>query len=229
MRYIDITGQRFGQLQVETVAGRNAQGNRLWHCRCTCGRQVIVSGTYLRQGRKQSCGHCGSPRVIDLTGQHFGRLVVLKRSKRHSPNGNAQWTCRCACGRQVIVDSQRLRQGRTKSCGCLRNELAKQRTQTNQAFQLKQGNVAALRDDDGVFLCSKRKTKRNQTGVVGVSYDKHSGCYVARLRYHGRYVLNKTAPTLREAAALRHQAEQRYFSPSNKGVTADDVTPKGLL
>ena len=40
-------------------------------------------------------------KAIDLTGQKFGRLTVLKRAENYiSPNGEkrAQWLCKCECG-----------------------------------------------------------------------------------------------------------------------------------
>jgi hypothetical protein len=55
-------------------------------------------------------------RVIDLTGQVFGKLTV---SKRTEPNGviRALWLCQCLCEREVTVRGSNLRSGGTKSCG----------------------------------------------------------------------------------------------------------------
>lgn len=51
----DITGQRFGRLVVQERAGR--RGSRaLWRCRCDCGKDHVVAGIYLRDGRSTSCG-----------------------------------------------------------------------------------------------------------------------------------------------------------------------------
>lgn len=36
-------------------------------------------------------------KLIDLTGQRFGRLTVIERAE-NSPNGAAKWVCRCDCG-----------------------------------------------------------------------------------------------------------------------------------
>lgn len=216
MRYFDITQQRFGKLIAQSVAGCDKHGNMRWHCLCDCGRHVVVTGTNLRQGRKKSCGRCGNLRIIDLTGKHFGRLVVIKPAEKRSVNGNMRWHCRCDCGRYVIVDGQRLRRNLTQSCGCLRRELMRRRANKNAAFRKAQGNINSLKDSHGVFICSKRRSKRNHTGVIGVSYDRCGGYYVARLRYHGHYVLNKTTPTFQRAVALRRQAELKYFGQSNQ-------------
>ena len=62
-------------------------------------------------------------RLIDLTGNRYGRLTVLKRSENDvSANGiqHRRWLCRCDCGNEVIINGGYLKSGDTKSCGCLR-------------------------------------------------------------------------------------------------------------
>lgn len=61
-------------------------------------------------------------RLIDLTGQRFGRLIVLKRSFSSRKAGHAMWLCRCDCGNTCIKGSYELRQGLVRSCGCLMRE-----------------------------------------------------------------------------------------------------------
>ena len=57
---------------------------------------------------------------IDLTGKKFGRLTVLQKS--HKVGKYWKWKCICECGNECIVDGVSLREGRTKSCGCLKKE-----------------------------------------------------------------------------------------------------------
>lgn len=59
--------------------------------------------------------------LIDLSGQHFGRLTVLHRDGFSYKNG-AKWICECSCGKITSVYSVHLRKGMTKSCGCLGKE-----------------------------------------------------------------------------------------------------------
>lgn len=61
-----------------------------------------------------------SPRLIDLTGQRFGRLTVIKRAE--SKTSATRWECLCDCGKTTVVQSYYLRNGMTKSCGCLCEE-----------------------------------------------------------------------------------------------------------
>ena len=60
-------------------------------------------------------------KFIDLTGQKFNMLVVLKRVEdKISPSGQkyVQWLCKCDCGNECIVQSTNLKTGHTTSCGC---------------------------------------------------------------------------------------------------------------
>lgn len=60
----------------------------------------------------------GSKTPEDLTGRRFGRLVVLAKTERRS--GRCYfWRCRCDCGKEKDILASRLKNGETRSCGCL--------------------------------------------------------------------------------------------------------------
>jgi hypothetical protein len=59
--------------------------------------------------------------IRDLTGQVFGRLVVLEFDHLDGHH-HAMWKCECACGTICVKRSNNLLNG-TFSCGCLRREL----------------------------------------------------------------------------------------------------------
>ena len=71
--------------------------------------------------------------LIDLTGQHFGRLTVIKQApavkveSAFSTTYRTMWQCKCDCGKEVTVWAENLKRGITKSCGCFRREMASQR------------------------------------------------------------------------------------------------------
>lgn len=57
-------------------------------------------------------------RLIDMSGQRVGKLLVLRRG----PNVQKQaaWWCQCGCGKQCVVVGTKLRCAGVRSCGCLR-------------------------------------------------------------------------------------------------------------
>jgi len=72
-------------------------------------------------------------RLIDLTGQRFGRLVVtgISHKKAISSGTVIYWTCLCDCGSATSVRSQLLREGETRSCGCLAKEVTRDRARVH--------------------------------------------------------------------------------------------------
>lgn len=64
-------------------------------------------------------------KFIDLTGQKFGRLTVIKQSESIQDGGRPRicWLCRCECGNEVIVRANKLKTKHTRSCGCLHKEI----------------------------------------------------------------------------------------------------------
>ena len=56
----------------------------------------------------------------DLTGQRFGRILVLGYS--HTASNSVRWHCRCDCGTEKVIAGGSLRRGTTVSCGCQKVE-----------------------------------------------------------------------------------------------------------
>ncbi len=61
------------------------------------------------------------PKMINLVGQKFERLVVIKRVENNKW-GSSRWLCLCDCDNETIIQGGDLRSGAAKSCGCLRKE-----------------------------------------------------------------------------------------------------------
>jgi len=123
-----MIGKRFNKLIVLKKAGIHIYpcGERVtkWKCQCECGNIVTVIRRNLINGNTQSCG-CHNIQQIkkrfskNLTGQKFNRLLVLRRIS--SINGT-HYECLCDCGNTTIVLGTHLKNGNTKSCGCLNIE-----------------------------------------------------------------------------------------------------------
>lgn len=59
-------------------------------------------------------------KFIDLTGQKFGKLTVIKKDGYKGKR--IAWLCLCECEKEIIVSGSNLVTGHTKSCGCLYNK-----------------------------------------------------------------------------------------------------------
>jgi len=58
--------------------------------------------------------------ATDITGQRFGRLIVIcpLHRKHYRSSGGVAWLCSCDCGTVKKVDGNNLRSKRVTSCGC---------------------------------------------------------------------------------------------------------------
>lgn len=55
---------------------------------------------------------------IDLTNQQFANLIAIRRII--TADGEPRWECRCNCGKITLVRANNLKNGMTRSCGCIR-------------------------------------------------------------------------------------------------------------
>jgi hypothetical protein len=76
--------------------------------------------------------------LLDLTGQRFSYLIVLRRSGQNKKR-EAIWECLCDCGNLTYQLKHQLTQGRSTSCGCYKKKRLF-KDLTNQKF----GKLTAL-------------------------------------------------------------------------------------
>ena len=129
----------------------------------------------------------------DLTGQRFGRLLVIREAGRKC--GNVAWLCKCDCGAEVVVTSGHLCSGFTQSCGCLKREqLTKHgcthktwyevyRTMMKRCGHSKGGSEQMLRDyrDRGITVCELWQKSPLDFGDWLLSHGWHRGLQIDRI------------------------------------------------
>lgn len=62
-------------------------------------------------------------KLIDLTGRKFSRLFVIEKAG-YIYGKRLAWLCQCECGKSKVVYGASLTQGKTRSCGCLKDEIS---------------------------------------------------------------------------------------------------------
>lgn len=65
-KFKDITGQRFGRLEVLYRDTNDGEGRVVWMCRCDCGVQKRVTSSHLKKGNTLSCGCWRRERLGEL-------------------------------------------------------------------------------------------------------------------------------------------------------------------
>ena len=128
MKKNEIIGKQFGYLTVleedkDYVLKNNLKKKSTYlKCLCSCGKYTSVRIDHLTSGRTVSCGchivEIGKNNMNDLTNMRFGKLIALEPTNKRA-RSSVIWKCICDCGNEVEVSSWNLRNGDTKSCGCL--------------------------------------------------------------------------------------------------------------
>jgi len=141
---------------------------------------------------------CYSRRKLDITGQRYGRLTVLGPAA--NVNGRTAWKCRCDCGNETVIRTNRLRSGHTASCGCMKPK------------EILAVGLPGLTYVEGTcieMLRSKTVRKNNTSGVTGVDWLASKGrwrasiCFQGKRRYLGSY------SCFEDAVNARKQAEEQ--------------------
>lgn len=187
-----LEGRKFGKLIVEEYIG-----GRKYRCLCECGKRCEVLSQNLKSSHTTSCG---CKKVVDLTGQNFGSLLVKQRSFDKIRGGyrRSAWTCECLrCGRIVDIYQDSLISGETTSCGCLAKEK-----------EMPQKIKDTFVDGTQMAKLMMQPTKSNKSGVVGVNWDKSRNKWQASIRFKGKKYNLGRFDDFELAVKVRKKAEQ---------------------
>ena len=152
-------GQRIGRLVVVNPEVRDSGGRRAALCVCECDKMTTVRLDHLRDSSTRSCGCLAAEltreRMTELptpkVGQRFGRGEVIDPAIRivtpSSPGGfrGARLVCDDNNVYEVPLADLYREKGAVKSCGCLRDELTRERNRLPENI----ARFAAIRQDPG--------------------------------------------------------------------------------
>lgn len=147
---------------------------------------------------------------VDITGRTFGLLTPLRRAE--NKGRLVMWLCHCACGSEKVYWGESLKNGNTKSCGCINLEkinligrVFDRLTVLARAgsHKLRSGSIEAL------WLC--QCSCGIQTTVSGAHLRKGDtkSCGCKRGKKHGKH----ETPEYEAWAS----AKARCTNPKNKG------------
>lgn len=177
---LNLSGKRFGDLEVIERSGSSPRGATLWRCMChACGNEIIVEGYRLtdKKRTKTDCGCKYKEKTADLSGKTFGSICVIQRMG--SKGRDAAYLCRCKiCGDEKIFPASTIRIG-LKSCGCQQYNSERMREMSIK------GTEAQV--VDGVHIPAIERTlpnRNNKLGLRGVCRTSR-GNYRACCQVHG--------------------------------------------
>lgn len=112
--------------------------------------------------------------IRDISGERFGRLTVIRYSHK-TPIKNGKyynfWVCKCDCGVEKTINVNSLKNGDTKSCGCLNMEVVK-------LLGITHGLLKEYKRENSSWMAMKQRCNNKNTkqyadyGGRGIGYAK---------------------------------------------------------
>ncbi len=150
----------------------------------------------------------------NLTGKLFGRWKVIKYSN------NNKWLCQCECGMIKVVNGQSLKNGKSKSCGCLQKEVASEKHCSNligkQFGRLKVIGKLPSRNKKSYWLCQCECGREHMASgnslIQGLV--KSCGCLFENMRKRGN--LTKEEFTKKRLYGIWQGIKNRCYNKKRK-------------
>ncbi|MEK7578857.1 MAG: hypothetical protein AAB456_04075 [Patescibacteria group bacterium] len=145
-------------------------------------------------------------KFIDLTGQKFGRLKIIK--KINKIKGRIAWLCKCKCGNKKETTTKMLREGLVKSCGCFNTDVTIKRNTTHKMsktrfYKIWNGMIQRCNNRKvsnyylygarGIKICQRWKKFENFRNDMIADYLEHCEDYGIKdtsIDNNGNYELN---------------------------------------
>lgn len=141
--------------------------------------------------------------MLDLTNQTFG-LLTLKEIVGKERKGYL-WRCECECGGEKVVPASYLRNGHTKSCGCLYKESRKDCTSYRNDF-VENTCLSSI-------VAAKTPGVLNTSGHTGVYFDKRSKKWQAYINYRKKRHYLGSFEEKEDAICTRKEGEAKLHDP----------------
>lgn len=145
----------------------------------------------------------------DLSGQRFGRLVVIGEA-----NESGRVVCRCDCGNTKVIAKASLTSGATRSCGCLLRETSSATGRQHIVANVAPWWEAMRKYGTNVGAIARTEPrKNNKSGHTGVWFNPKTGVYEAYITFKRKKIHLGNFHNLAEAVQARQTAEEEIYAP----------------
>ena len=223
-KFIDLTGRKFGKLTVikrtEDYVTPKGHHSVQWICKCDCGNEVIVSsGRLTAKNGTKSCG-CFQKETVkligfknkkyntyDLSGES-GIGYTLKGEpfyfdlEDYDKIKNYCW--RIDCNGYVITKKEGIRLHKLLLDDAETIDHINHKRHDNRKCNLRKATYS----QNGM---NRSITKRNTSGVKGVSWYKSRNKWIAYISFNKRFINLGYFDNFNDAVKTRKEAEEKYF------------------
>jgi hypothetical protein len=210
MKFIDLTGKRFGRLIVNKYIGKNKWGISLWLCKCDCGKEKIISSHNLKSGDIQSCG-CFKIEINKTKRDNWKKEEVDILKKFYSEKG-AIW-CADKLKRPLCRVKHKIRYFD------LHTKNRNGKSPIEIIYKIDETTAIASCLKHGICRHYKKKKKNNLTCCIclGLSQKERNKTEEGRVKQRERSRKWRKNPVNRFAANLRKRLRESFNRISKNG------------
>lgn len=198
----NLTGNRYGGLIVLSLIDTGRKGSR-WLCQCDCGRTSIVHSQALRRGMTKTCGACPNPNAMVLDGDVVHMLMSsgdwFHIDKVDYPLIEPYRWCKDGRG-YVVARINGVAEKLHRFLLGAPSEFEVDHIDLNPLNNIRANLRLATRQQNSFNISPK---KNNNTGFVGVSFDRTTNSYTASVMLNGKKYWGGRHATPIEAAKAR--------------------------
>ena len=215
-RVIDVTGNRYGRLLVISFVSSSKSGSK-WLCLCDCGTKKVVSGAHMKNGSIKSCGCLRKERVLES----LRKYKVNGGNRQKDPRYKRYYAMLARCDAQLATGKGKLNYQSKGIEVCPEwkesfDNFCRDMGDCPEGFELDRiDNTKGYSPDNcrwverSVNQFNKRLSKKNTTGVTGVSpFGKK---WRATISQYGKHIHLGIFDVLDQAVEARKAAEIEYY------------------
>jgi len=217
MHKSNLQGMKFGRLLVVSEYGRNNRKNVIWNCLCDCGKMSTVISNHLTKGNIKSCGCLSAEKA-------------KSRMTTHGKSKTPEYEIWCGMIKRCLNENNKsyVNYGGRGISVCERwghfeNFLADMGPRPSQYHSLERKEVDGNYNPENCKWATRteqaRNTRKRKDGkniVVGVSWHKATGKYMAYIAVNKKPIYLGIFPSIEEASVARKAAETKYWGKPGK-------------
>lgn len=224
----DITGKKFGYLTALYVSGHDSKNRILWHCKCDCGNEIDVLGSYLRTGSRDNCGCITRERhskariktnTYDIESKEYGIGYTLKGEQfyfdiedydliknycwRLRKDGYLDAKKRDSSGKRILMHDLIFGDKYIDHINHFRNDNRKQ--------NLRKPDIDCASSFDTCNQMNKELQSNNNSSVAGVYWHKIDSIWESYIDKDNQRIYLGRYKDFDKAVKARKEAEEKYF------------------
>lgn len=210
MKVKELIGKKYNNFYIYDYKRENNRTFVLAECPY-CNEKKWMRKDTLDNAKVISCGCYNAEnnyrKAKEIKNKKIGFLITKEPTNKRNKNGNIIWKCYCTrCNTECFVSTDCLEKG-VISCGCVQQETRSKNGKKAGEYIKENFCVGGT----NIKNLTTKKSRRNTSGVKGVSWDKEREKWSAQIGFKGKNYHLGRFEKKEDAIKARKKAEEKIF------------------